>query len=119
MPKDVVHILDPETYNLYAARDVAGYLFLQLDGSKTIDEVLLKTKKDLKIKNTDFSDRGLQFIKWLFLQGLADVIETRVSPPKNKLKLELKDLSADLSSLRANSPIKSISLSSASCGTGS
>lgn len=58
-----LHILDLESRRIHRLENIAAFIFLQCDGSKTLEKVVVAAKKKFRLQHPDFSDLVSAFVE--------------------------------------------------------
>jgi len=99
--KVAIHIKNLEDNAFYEFKGHSAYLWLSLDGTRTIEEVILYCKKIAQIRDPNFLASARKFVRGLLEAGLV----------KKKSSVEEKDIRADdmnvfLNQIKKNLPQK-------------
>jgi Coenzyme PQQ synthesis protein D (PqqD) len=108
-----VHILNMIGRHYFALDGLAAYLWLRLDGSQTLGEIISSTKMKFKIKDKRFTDLAMQFFADIFLTNLVAVTENRAKPMMRAQWIDTKSIDLNLTLIKLRSQ-----RISASAGTG-
>ena len=98
--KHRIHILRIDGQRFFKLDDVAAYLWLQLDGTYTVKELIQITGKELGIKSVKFPKLARAFVNQLFLANLIQRLKTR-APSRSARSQWIEKKSIDVKNLES------------------
>jgi hypothetical protein len=106
-----IHILQIEGQRFFVLNDVAAYLWLQLDGTLTVKELIQMTRKELGLESVKFPRLAKNFLNQLFLSNLVQRLDAR-EPSRSAKSQWIEKKSIDVKNLESLASLSSASLSS-------
>ncbi len=116
--EDGLAILDLNSRRVYQLQALGAYIFLQLDGRLSVNEVIQHAVTLAGRKATGVERKVLKFIRELFDLNLLVVLERRVrGGSKSADWLDRKKLNVALSSLKISEGEFGVNAAAGSCGS--
>lgn len=114
---DHMVVLNMEDQRLYSLKGWGCYLFLMLNGTSTIDEIIQRCTQDLKVSKNILIPKVHAFIEDVFLKNLVEVVNKKLKSPPISLELKKNLLSNNIKSLKKPQPLSLHAIAgSAGCG---